>query len=95
MLKVPKNRVLRKISDYTELHYEELPDFHSSTNIILVMESRIINRVRHAARWDGSVKCIQCFGWGNKKERDHLEELGKERSTGLIWVRTGVSGRLF
>ena len=49
MLRVLKNRVLRKITgpkskeikdNYTELHYQELPDFDSSTNIIWVMESR-------------------------------------------------------
>lgn len=35
-----------------------------------------------AACYDGYVKCIQCFGWGNKKETGHLEELGKEENFG-------------
>lgn len=42
-----------------------------------------------AACYGGNAKCIQYFGWGNKKEGGHLEELGKERSTGLLWVKTG------
>jgi hypothetical protein len=50
--------VLRKIlgpkrqeitEDYRELHNEKLPDLHSSTNIIWVMESRRIHWVGHAA----------------------------------------------
>jgi len=40
--------------------------------------------VGHAACYGGNVKCIKCFGWGNEKERGHLEELGKERSSGLL-----------
>jgi hypothetical protein len=53
------------------------------------MESRRIHGVGHAVYYAGNVKCIQSFGWGNKKERGYLEELGKERSIGLLWVKTG------
>jgi hypothetical protein len=36
-----------------------------------------------AACYGENVKCIQYFGWGYKKERGHLEELGKEYRTTL------------
>jgi len=32
--------------------------------------------VGHVARAGGEDKCIQSFGWGNVKERDHLEDPG-------------------
>jgi len=48
------------------------------------------------------------FGWGNLRERDHLEDPGVDRIilksifrkwdgvwTGLIWVRTETAGVLF
>jgi hypothetical protein len=53
----------------------------------------------------GERECIQAFGGGNLRERDHLEDPGvyeriivrwifSRAWMGLIWLRIGTGGRL-
>jgi hypothetical protein len=57
--------------------------------------------------YGGEEKCRQVSWWENLKEREHLDDLGVDGRilkcisekqdgkawTGLIWLRTGTSGR--
>jgi len=61
--------------EWRRLHNEELNDLYSSPNIV-----RVIKWIR--MRWAGHVACMGedrgCIGsWcGNRRERDHLGDLG-------------------
>jgi hypothetical protein len=56
---------------WRKLHYEELCDLCSSTNVIRMI-------------WTGNVAYMEKkemhaqFWWGNNKEREHLEDLGRD-----------------
>jgi hypothetical protein len=53
-------------SQWRKLHNEELNDLYCLSNVILVIKSR---RMRWGRRYRG-------FWWGNRRERDHLENPG-------------------
>ena len=83
-LRVFGNKVFRRIfgpkrneltGEWIRLYSEELNDLHSSPNIILVIQSRIIRWAGLVARM-GRGQVHTEFWWGNLRERDHLEESG-------------------
>ena len=60
-LRVSENRMLRRVfwpkrdavtGEWRKLHNDELNDLYFSPNIVRVIKSRIIRRVRHVARRD-------------------------------------------
>ena len=80
-LRVFENRMLRRIfgpkrdevtGEWRKLHNEELKDLNSPSNIVRVIKSRRMKWAEHVARMGGEERCIQGFGGGNLKERDHL-----------------------
>ena len=82
MLRMFENRVLRRIfgprrnevtGEWRKLHNEELNDLYCSTNIVRVIKSRM-GWAGHVARMGGEERCIQSFGGGNLRERDHLRK---------------------
>jgi hypothetical protein len=90
-LRVFKSRVLRKIFGpkrdevtwkWRRLHNKELYALYSSPNIILVIKSR-------RQRWEGHVARMgerRGFGWGNLRERNHLEDLDVDGRIILKWI---------
>jgi hypothetical protein len=92
-LRVFVNRVLRRTfgperdkvtEDWMKLHTEELNDLYSSHNILRVIKSRI-RWAEHVARmWRGEV--ITGFWWGNRRERDQLEDPGIYGRIILRWI---------
>jgi len=98
------------MGDWWRTHNAEIHDLCSSPNIIQVIISRTIRWEKHVIciymeREEGHIECW----WGNMMERNHLEDLIIDRRimlkgmlkkyhgsawTGLIWLRTGTSGRL-
>ena len=91
---------------WRKLHYEELSDLYSSTNIVWVIKSRRMRWVGRAARMGfGDMHTV--FWWGNLRKRDHLEDPSIDGSiilrwiyrkwdvgawTGSIWLRIGTGG---
>jgi hypothetical protein len=91
-LKLFENRVLRRIfgpkrdevtGEWRKLHNEELNDLYSSPNIVRVIKSRRMRWVGHVKRI--GYKCMQGFGWGNRRERAHLKDLGLDGRIKLRW----------
>jgi len=97
-----RNEVTR---DWKKLHNKELNDLYSSPNIFCVIKSRRKEWAGHVARMGESIG-----GWGNLRERDHLEDSGiggmiilrcifrkweVRALTGLIWLRIGTAGGHF
>ena len=79
-----KNRVLRRIfgptkdevtGEWRKLHNEELNDLYSSPNIVRVIKSRRMRWAGHVMRM-GKRYAYTKFWWGNRRERDHLEDPG-------------------
>ena len=72
--------------EWRKIHNDELNDLHCSPNIVRVIKSRRIRWVGHVARMGGEESCIQGFGGGNLRERDHWEDPGVDGSIILIWI---------
>jgi hypothetical protein len=80
-LRVFKNGVLRRVfgpkrdeatGEWRKLHYEELNNMYSSTNIILVIKTRRMRWAVQVARMGREeVYTYNGFWWGNLSERDH------------------------
>ena len=67
------------------LQNEEFHDLHCSPNIIRVTKSRSMKWVGHVAR-TGRRAMHTGFRWGNRKEKDHMEDLSADgRIMKLIW----------
>jgi len=93
----------------SSIHSEELNDMYSSPKFIPPIRWRIMRWARHLARRERRVVHTG-FWWGNRRERDHLEDPGADRNiilrwkfrkwhveawTVLIWLRIGTDGGLF
>jgi hypothetical protein len=83
-LRLFENRVLSRIfgpkrdvltGEWRKLHNEELNDLYSSPNIVRVTKSRRMRCAGHVARKVGR-EVYTDFLWGNKRERDDLEDPG-------------------
>ena len=81
------NRELRKISEHKRkkvtadcrnLHNEKIHDPYSSPRITWVIKSRM--------RWMEQVDILRGRGWGNLREKDHLEDLSIEGRMILQWI---------
>jgi len=81
-MKLFENRVLRGICgsnrddvkrNCRKLHNEELNDLYPSPSTFRVIKSRTMCWARHKARM-GRVQVYIGFGWGDLRERDHLED---------------------
>jgi hypothetical protein len=74
-LRVFENRVLRRIfgpkreedGSWRKLHNDELRGLCSSLNIIRMIKSRRMRWARHVARIGGRERCLQSFGWEDRK----------------------------
>ena len=78
-LRATENRVLSRIfgpkREWRKIHKEELNDLYCSQNIFRVIKSRIMRWVGNVTRMGGG-EVRTGFCWGNKKERDNLEDPG-------------------
>ena len=83
-LRVFENMVLRRIfgsrSDEVtgnggDCINEELNDLNTSTKTVRVIKSRRMRWAGHVARMGAERGCIGSW-WGNRRERDHLGDLG-------------------
>ena len=114
-LRVFENRVLRIVfgpkrnevrGEWRKLHNEELSDFYSLPNIVLVVKSRRMRWAGHVTRMGRGEVCtgLQC---GNLRERDYwggLDVNGRKIlrwifrkseevvGTGWSWLRIGRGG---
>jgi hypothetical protein len=64
---------------FCRLHNEELKALYSSQNIVPVIRSRKMRSAWLIARSEerrGEERCVQDFGGGDLRERDHLEDAG-------------------
>jgi hypothetical protein len=93
-LRVFENRVLRRIfgpkgdeatGEWRRLHYEELNDLYSSTNIIRVIKSRRMRWEGHVARM-GKREVHAVLWWGDLREGDHLGNPGVDGRIILKWI---------
>jgi hypothetical protein len=84
-LRVFENGVLRKIRRFRKdkvigewriLHNEGLYDLYSPLNIIQVIKSRSVRWIGACTMNGGDERCIQGFGGGNLRARDHVGDLG-------------------
>ena len=94
--------------EWRKLHNEELTGLYSSPNIVWVIKLRKMRWVGHVASMAdrrgtyrilvGKPEGKRPFGrprcrWEDKINM-HLQEVGWEAWTGLIWLRIGAGGRL-
>ena len=92
--------------EWRRLHNEELNDFYSSPNIVRVIKSRRMRWAGHVAHMGEEMGCRGSW-WGNRREGDHLGDLGIDgciilgrisrrrgvgKWTGLGWPRIGTVG---
>jgi len=93
-LRVFENRVLRKIlrfrkdkviGEWRSLHNEGLYDLYSPLNVIQVIKSRSVRWLGACTMNGGDERCLQGFGGGNLRGRDHVEDLGIDRGIILKW----------
>ena len=93
-LRVFENRVMRRIfepkwdevtGEWRKLHNEELNDLYCSHNIVRVIKSRRMRWAGHVAHI-GERRGVYRFRWGNLKERDNLEDPGKDERIILRWI---------
>ena len=93
-LRVFENRVLRRMfgpkrdevtGEWRKLHSEELNDLYCSPNIVRVIKSRRMRWAGHVARM-GRVEACTEFWWGNRRERDHLEDPAIDGRIILRWI---------
>jgi len=92
-LRVFENRVLRIFGakkdeitgEWRKLHNEELNDLYPLSNIIGVIQSRIMRWARHVACM-GRGEVHIGFWWGDLRERDHLEDDGIGEKIILSWI---------
>jgi hypothetical protein len=89
-----ENMLLRRIfvprrddvtREWRKLHNDEPNDLFSSHNIVLVIKSRRMRWAGYVARmWRG--EAYTGYWCGNLKEKDHLEDPGKNVRIMLRWV---------
>jgi len=93
-LRVFENTVLRRIfgprrddvtGEWRRLHNEELSDLYSSPNIVRVIKSRRMRWAGQVARMGEERGRIGSW-WGNRRERDHWEDLGVDGWIILGWI---------
>jgi hypothetical protein len=93
-LRVFENRVLRRIfgpkrdevtGEWRRLHNKELYALYSSPNIIRIVKSRKLRWVGHVTRM-GEGELHREFQWGNLRERNRLEDSGKDGRIILKWI---------
>ena len=86
-LRVFENRILRGIfgpkrdevtGEWIKLHNEEVNVLYSSPNIIPVIKSRRMEWAWHVPQKGGEMHAG--FWWSNLGEREHLEEIGIDRT---------------
>ena len=92
--RVFENRVLGKIfgarrdevtGEWRRLHNEELNDLYSSPNILRGTKSRRMRWAGHVVRI-GEERGYTGSWWGNRRERDHLGDLGVDGRIILGWI---------
>jgi len=93
-LRVFENMVLRRIfgprrvevtGEWRRLHNEELNDLYSSPNIVRAIKSRRMRWAGHVTRMGEERGCIGSW-WGNRRERDHWEDVGVDGWLILGWI---------
>ena len=93
-LRVFENMVLRRIfrpgrdevtGEWRRLHNEELNDLYSSPNIVRVIKSRRMRWAGYVARMSEERGRIGSW-WGNRRERDHWEDVGVDGWIILGWI---------
>jgi len=93
-LRVFENMVLRIIfgprrdevmGEWRRWHNEELNDLYSSPNIVRVIKSRRMRWAAHVACMGEERGCIGSW-WGNRRERDHWEDLDVDGWIILGWI---------
>jgi len=94
-LRMSENMVLGRIfgprsdevtGEWRRLHNQELNDLYSSPNIVRVIKSRRMRWVGHVAHM-GEERGV--YRWGNRRERDHWEDLGVDGWIILGWISRG------
>ena len=92
--RVFENRVLKRIflpkrdkmtGEWRKLHKPELNDLYCSPIVVQVIKLRRMRLAGHVARM-GRAEKYTGFLWGNRKERDHLEDLGIDGRIKLRWI---------
>jgi len=72
-------------ADWRRLHNEEINVLYSSPNIVPVIKWRRMRWAGHVARMGEERGCIGSW-WGNRRERDHLGDLGVDGWIILGWI---------
>ena len=71
--------------EWRRLHNKELNDMYSSPNIVRVIKSRRMRWAGHVASMGEERGRIGSW-WGNRRERDHWEDLGVDGWIILGWI---------
>jgi hypothetical protein len=71
--------------EWRKLHKPELNDLYCSPIGVQVIKLRRMRWAGHVARM-GRAEKYTGFLWGNRKERDHLEDLGIDGRIKLRWI---------